>query len=347
MANKVGFLAALTVLLLGGGLLLYLFFRYLAGVLFPFVLGWMIAMLSRSPAYWLHRKLKIAQGKARLLLVGVITAALGAIFFFAVRGLFHELSLVLGRFGEDGDLFLAKIKEWLLLIPVLGKWLAEGQFLEQGLTTLFAALPHIVATLAGILPSALLSLFVSVLAAVYFCLDLDRIHAALFRLLPQSFFAPIHNFKSSALRAALCVLRAQGILTLVAFVLLLLGFLLLDISYPLLLSAVFALLDFLPVLGVGLFLVPWGVFSLITGARGLGIGLLVLFGVIAVLRQILEVRLLGHGYGLHPLVTLLSLYAGARLLGVWGILLFPAVTLLLYECLLRGGREREKQETGR
>ena len=110
-------------------------------------------------------------------------------------------------------------------------------------------------------------------------------------------------------------------------------FLLLNVKYPLLLSGLFSLLDFLPVLGVGLFLVPWGVFSLLSGERVLGVGLLVLFAVITVVRQFLEPRVLCRGYGLHPLVTLLSLYAGGRLFGVLGLLLFPMLTLLLFEML--------------
>ena len=106
-----------------------------------------------------------------------------------------------------------------------------------------------------------------------------------------------------------------------------------NVNYPLLLSGLIALLDFLPVLGVGLFLVPWGVLSLLAGERALGVGLLILFALIAVTRQFLEPRILGRGYGLHPLVTLLSLYAGGRLFGVFGLLVLPMLTLLLFEIL--------------
>ena len=105
------------------------------------------------------------------------------------------------------------------------------------------------------------------------------------------------------------------------------------VKYPLLLSGVIALLDFLPVLGVGIFLVPWGIVSLLTGERVLGIGLLLLFVAIAVVRQFLEPRILGRGYGVHPLVTLLSLYAGARLFGFFGLLIFPMITLFLFGML--------------
>ena len=68
---------------------------------------------------------------------------------------------------------------------------------------------------------------------------------------------------------------------------------------------------------------------------------LVLFAVIAIVRQFLEPKLLGHSYGLHPLVTLLSLYAGGQLFGFLGLLVFPALTLLLYELLFFGEKKKE------
>ena len=342
MQKKITLAASVVVLILGGGALFYLFFQYLAGVLLPFVLGWGLAMLVRRPAAWLHEKTGISLGVARLLLVVLSALLIGGFLVLALRGAFREISLFLSRFGTDSSLFAERIREWLAALPLIGEKLSAGGILEEGLSLLLTALPAIVARLADILPAFFFGLGVSVIAAVYFCLDLDRIHGALVSRLSKPTDTLVRFFKDSALRAALSVLRAQGILTLVAFAFLLVGFLLLDVKYPLLLSGLFALLDFLPVLGVGLFLVPWGVFSLLAGEHTLGIGLLVLFAVIAVVRQFLEPRVLGRGYGLHPLVTLLSLYAGGRLFGFFGLLVFPALTLLLYEVLFAEAKEKKK-----
>lgn len=343
MQNKITLAASVVVLILGGGALFYLFFQHLAGVLLPFVLGWGLAMSVRRPAAWLHEKTRISLGVARLLLVVLSAFLIGGFLVLALRGAFREISLFLSRFGTDSSLFGERIREWLASLPVIGERLSTGSVLEEGISMLLTALPTIVARLADILPAFFFTLGVSVIAAVYFCLDLDRIHGALAARLSRPLGTLVRLFKDSALRAALSVLRAQGILTLVAFAFLLVGFLLLNVKYPLLLSGLFALLDFLPVLGVGLFLVPWGVFSLLGGNHVLGVGLLVLFAVIAVVRQFLEPRVLGRGYGLHPLVTLLSLYAGGRLFGFFGLLVFPALTLLLYEVLFGEGKEKKNQ----
>lgn len=341
MEERVKTWAAFTVVAFGGGVALYLLFRYLAGVLLPFLIGWGLAMLVRRPAARLHEKTRLPLGVARLFLVVVFALLLGTFLVFALRGVFREISLFLDRFAGDGALLSAHIRDFLSSIPLIGETLARGDAWERGLSMLLSVLPELAASLADVLPSFFFTLGVGVLAAIYFCLDLDRIHAALSRRLSGRFAGVLRFCKDSALRAALSVLRAQGLLALIAFFFLLVGFLLLGIKYPLLLSGLFALLDFLPVLGVGLFLVPWGVVSLLAGERWLGIGLLVLFGVIAVVRQALEPRLLGRGYGVHPLLTLLSLYAGARLFGFLGLLAFPALTLLLHELLFSEEGERD------
>ena len=91
----------------------------------------------------------------------------------------------------------------------------------------------------------------------------------------------------------------------------------------LILAILIAVVDFLPLLGTGIILIPWAVVSLLLGEVRLGIGLLVLYAVSSVLRQIFEPKLIGDGLGLHPLLSLAAMYGGLRLFGVWGMILAP------------------------
>ena len=64
----------------------------------------------------------------------------------------------------------------------------------------------------------------------------------------------------------------------------------------------------------------------------LGAGLLGTYAAAAVLRSVLEPKLVGKQLGLDPLVTLGAMYAGYRLWGIGGMILFPllaAMTVLL------------------
>ena len=123
-----------------------------------------------------------------------------------------------------------------------------------------------------------------------------------------------------------------------------LGFLILRIEYVFLLALVVALLDILPILGVGTVLLPYAVISFLGGNTPLGVGLLILYAVITVIRQTVEPHLVGKSLGLHPILMLFALYAGIRLFGIIGILAGPLLVLLL-KALLQKEQEGEEKRT--
>lgn len=124
-------------------------------------------------------------------------------------------------------------------------------------------------------------------------------------------------------------LRAYFLLFLLTFAELLIGFMILGTGYAFLLAFMTALLDALPVLGVGTILLPYAIFSFMAGDRSLGFGLLILYGVITLVRQFVEPHLVGKSLGLHPILMLMAFYVGFRLFGVAGIFLGPAAALIL------------------
>ena len=120
---------------------------------------------------------------------------------------------------------------------------------------------------------------------------------------------------------------------LITFAMLLVGFLIIDVEYYFLLSVILALIDFLPVLGVGLALIPWGLFLLATGDLYRGMGLLILYAVIMITRQITEPRIIGDSLGIHPLVTLFAMYLGFTLFDIVGMILGPVAALIVKSLL--------------
>jgi predicted PurR-regulated permease PerM len=124
-------------------------------------------------------------------------------------------------------------------------------------------------------------------------------------------------------------LLAQGKLAAVTFGVLCAGFLLLRIRHGILWAGLIAILDALPVLGTGIVLVPWSVVAFAQGEPVLAVGLLSTYAVAAVLRSVLEPKLVGRQLGLDPLVTLVALYAGFRLWGIGGMILAPLLTAVV------------------
>ena len=98
--------------------------------------------------------------------------------------------------------------------------------------------------------------------------------------------------------------------------------------YPVLAALVITVVDALPVFGTGTILIPWALALFLQGETKTGVGLVILYGAAALSRQALEPRLVGKQVGLNPVLTLLALYTGYRLLGVGGMIVFPIAAML-------------------
>lgn len=131
-------------------------------------------------------------------------------------------------------------------------------------------------------------------------------------------------------------LRAQLILMAITFFELMATFLLLRVKGAALIAAVTAFVDALPVFGTGLVLIPWAIYSLLLGSTGRGIGLLVCWAVVNLVRSCIQAKLLGDQIGLEPLPSLLAMYVGWRVWHVWGMLLFPILFVTLRQLNDRG-----------
>ena len=124
-------------------------------------------------------------------------------------------------------------------------------------------------------------------------------------------------------------LRTQLILMAMTFFELLLAFLLLRVRAAAGLAALTAAVDALPVFGTGTILLPWAAYSLLLGNTGRGIGLVLTWALVNLVRSAAQAKLLGDQIGLDPLASLIAIYVGWQLGGVWGMLLCPLVLVTL------------------
>ena len=111
------------------------------------------------------------------------------------------------------------------------------------------------------------------------------------------------------------------------------GFVILRVPYSVLLALLIGIMDALPIIGAGLFLIPMSAFGFITGDIGLGVGVAVLYILTIVTRQIVEPRVVSVQLGLYPLVTMAAMYAGLRVMGFLGMLVGPVLVLILKAAL--------------
>lgn len=96
-------------------------------------------------------------------------------------------------------------------------------------------------------------------------------------------------------------------------------------------AALIALLDILPILGTGGIMIPWAVTSLVLGYTKLGLELLLIYGIVTVIRNYVEQKIVGTQLGLHPIITLVSMFIGLRLFGFWGLFGLPVGISFLWK----------------
>ena len=203
-----------------------------------------------------------------------------------------------------------------------------GRTLMTSATSFANTIARYAITTAISVPQIVLFITLSVLGTYYMASDRERIVAYFRRLLPQNSRTLLTTLKSGMFRALFGQLRAQLFLTLIMFCELLIGFSVMGIRYGVLLAIFIALLDALPVIGSGLFLIPWSLFGFVTGDMYTGVGMMILYGATIVIRQVVEPKVVGAQLGVYPLVAMVSMYFGFALFGVMGMLLGPVTFLL-------------------
>ncbi len=347
--------AAILICLIGGGLLFYYGIRFCFGLLLPFLLAWGISLLIHPLARKLSHRTGIPRRACAVLLLILFVALLFSLLFAAVNRGLNELRRLPAKLMEEGADLEVLLDRAVTVIERIGGQFGVWHFLGEGvsaedvrvwlyarlsgladeaLSTLAAEIPHFVGRVLTALPGAILVGVVTAISGVYFCLDGEHITAALLSLLPSHWRARLPMWRRGVRRISWQYLRAYLLLTLLTFSALFLGFSILRIDYAFLLAIAVALIDLLPILGVGTVLLPWAAVLLIGRYFYLGFGLLILYFTVLVLRQILEPRLLGKSLGLHPLLTLFASYAGWRLLGFLGMILAPILAMLCKNFLL-------------
>ena len=332
--EKIKRYADLVVLVIGTLLLSYLFFKHVLLYLLPFLIGWFIAFAMRPPAAYLAPKLKIKPKILRLLMTVILYLVLLGILSVGIWLLSREVWELLAGLGE-GDNSLEEFISGLMgtdgffgrLFGDFGDYVADA--LYRVAMSMLSALGSALSGVVSAVPNALFFLLISVIASAYFAIGLEEINARVKRLLPRSVFGVIVKVKNGFLDALIKYMRSYLLLLLITFAEMLLGLFIIRAPYPLIMAIVIALLDLLPVIGVGTVLIPWGIWSFFVGKTPFGIGLLVLFVAHTVFRQVIEPKIVGKNLGVHPLLTLVFIYVGYSIFGIVGLLFVPIFTVLV------------------
>jgi len=318
------------------------FGRPLLSLLAPFVAALIAAAVLNPFILWFQRKLGWSRRVLTLLLLltvlGLLGTALGFLFYFAGQelvALVQNWDALLSRLQSALSHMDSLFASFLSLLPAqmteaiqsaesaLLAWLRESG--SAALAGLVSSAGH---KAMGV-PSFFVALIIFVMATYFLTADYPYMRTRVIQGMNDDIRAFLGQIRSTALGAFGGYLKAQALLSVGVFFILLVGFLVTHQPYSLLLALGLSVLDFIPIVGAGTVMIPWAFVALFTRDYSTAIAIMVIWGIIALFRRVMEPKFVGDQTGLSPILSLLSIYVGMKLAGIPGMILGPILTLVV------------------
>lgn len=332
-------------------------FEYAIDILLPFAVSFCVGVPIYHLSFRIYKKLHLPRKLCAFALVLLILALLALTVSIALNRLFSEVEELIAWANEDSEgvgeivgVVVGYVDNISSRIPFIEEienikglenfrqTVDEGvsQIVGGFLGSITSSIPAFAMNIIKHTPRFFITLLVTLLSCFYFATDYEKFKEALLSPLSNSSRAKIKRWGSLACKALKRYAKAYLLIMLITFIEVFIGLMILGKRYAFLLALVVAIVDILPVFGAGTVLIPWAVFCFLTGDVRMGLGLLILYGVVTIVRQIAEPKIVGDSFGVHPLLTLIAMFAGFSLFGITGMLLSPAALMLISE---RGERD--------
>ena len=315
---------------------------FLVSLFLPFLLGYLFSLAVNPLAEMLQKRLKIPRGMSAVLVIVLIVGILGGVLTFAVWKIIDEARMVYTQFPTIYANIQNGIHSMGSKLSVIYDNLPQNiqqalSALGDGISGRTADFINIKSTpvvdyagnFAKALPSVFVGIIVFVLSAYFMVSDNRAVSAAVNKIIPKRFAERTNLVKIELKRYLGGYCKAQVILMFIAFVIMFIGLSVLDVDYALLIALGIAVLDALPFFGSGLVLWPWTAVAFINGNVKLGLGLIIIYVAVTIMRRFTEPKLVSSGAGMHPILTLMSMYVGYRTLSIGGLILGPIILMIL------------------
>ncbi len=323
---SLAFSLAGTVLFLVAGYKLMIFFM-------PFVIGWVIAAIAAPLVNLLEQKLKIVRKLGSALIIIAVLAGIVFLVYLLASTLRKEVQTLIWDMPsmyQDLEAGFQEIGEGMQgLHKRLPKGIGEAfsgllSNLDKQAGSIVGNISTPTVTAAGKfakkIPSILVAIIVTFISAYFFIADRDEVLHFAKRITPEPIVRRMTMISDNLKYAVGGYFKAQFKIMAVVFLLLSAGFLIMGLNFTFLIAILIAFLDFLPFFGTGTALLPWAIYKFLVGNYKMAAGLLVLYGVTQLVRQLIQPKLVGDSIGMNPLLTLVFLYIGYKAGGIFGMI---------------------------
>jgi len=313
-------------------ILLWMALPKIIAILLPFVLGYLLYLIANP----LNRRLKKRLPPSICAFLSLFSISF--ILFFLLWMLFSHLIKEITALSLSDTIYKEAIP---FLSGKVGTFVSETGIFSSFFETFRAQISNIlfeislwVIDFVKNIPSLLITVLTTVFTAFFLLKDTEAVYDGAKKFFGEKLCLKFSEVKTSFLNVIFTYVKAQLIIESIIFAVLFLGFTALRIEYALLLAFFTAIVDVFPILGTGTVLIPTSVFYFLIGNSATGWGLLALYGAAILTRQLCEPKIIGSKLGIHPIITIFSIYAGMKLLGFWGIIAGPILAILVKNLIL-------------
>jgi len=316
----------------------------LAGVipfLMPFVLAFVFFLILSPVVDLVQQRLRLPRNLACILTILLTAGILVALLVIIGTEVYSIAEGVVADFmsgsGYDGLIYLSdRINE------IFGaKVDLAGSFKNLIMPVLSGAI-NLIKPIAAGAPQVFVSVIMFILTTYFLISDKDKIKDFFNKATKNKLSALTAGFKKVSKKSILKYLRAQMIIMLITLTELIIAFTIiewigiLDLKHTFVIVFGIAILDALPVFGTGAVLIPWSIYGIVVGNFPLAIAMLAIYIICLTVRQLIEPKIVGESLGMHPLITLLSMYIGLKTIGITGMVLLPIFSVLVIQLIKMG-----------
>lgn len=334
-------------------LLVYIFpvigkiLAYIPGLFLPFIFAILIAVLVEPVVNFFETKLRFKRTPAVITSLLLVIGGFVYIMSLLVSVIIKQLTNIYRSTQINADSMIpemiSKFSEIRLFFLHLDLPMDLQNTLQTSIQQAIVWGQHLInvvinglISVVTMLPGLMIFLMIATVATFFIIKDRALIRGFVLHIIPPGMRDSSQNILGSLIEAFVGFIKAYSILIFITFILTLTALEILRVEYALTLALIIAVADILPVLGPGIIYVPWISWEFIVGHIGMGVALLVVYAIISVVRQFMEPKIVGDNIGLHPLVTLISLYVGLKLGGIVGMILGP-VCVVIFIAIYRTG----------
>ncbi|MBR5473333.1 MAG: AI-2E family transporter [Clostridia bacterium] len=321
-------------------IIIFLLFKFASAYLLPFIIGVIVAYVVQKPALFISGKLNIKkQNCAAFLSVtvfGILILAMVLFGWLLYRQITNILNYIIDNMDEIENYSKKLFEKFDKLIKqtrgntknvfnnfsdkaISGTISTISSFLSNGATLIIKNVPILI-----------ISCFVTVVSTFYIAKDYEKLIKFLKGIVGEKLYKKLINVKNIISQCFLKFTVGYFWLFVITWAELLIGFLLLGVRNFVLISLLVAFLDLLPIIGTGTVLLPWAIVMFFINKYWFGVGLVLIYIVITVIRNFIEPKIIGKQIGINPLFTLLFVFLGMRLGGFFGMLFLPVGITVLY-----------------